>query len=153
VLLQASQFDRRTMKGQTMPMSLHKKSNPSADALAPTQTQAHPNPQVQAQVQATKAQDINVELPCVEGLLAGTLALMTGYAQKISGLDSDGHALLMARKIAANLDALKSYPCLSLPFAAVLSNLERLWADLAQAPQTLRAQNTSMWHGVAASVQ
>jgi hypothetical protein len=137
------------MKGQTMPMSLHKKSTPSADALAPTQTQAHPKPQAQA----TKAQDINVELPCVEGLLAGTLALMTGYAQKISGLDSDGHALLMARKIAANLDALKSYPCLSLPFAAVLSNLERLWADLAQAPQTLRAQNTSMWHGVAASVQ
>jgi hypothetical protein len=103
--------------------------------------------------QGACAQDINVELPCVEGLLAGTLALMTGYSQKSNGGAGDIHAPLMAQKIASNLQALKTHPCLSLPFATVLANLERLWVDLAQAPQTLHGQSTSTWHGVAASVQ
>jgi hypothetical protein len=103
--------------------------------------------------QGTQAQDIHVELPCVEGLLAGTLALMTGYSQKSAGSASDTYAPLMAQKIASNLQVLKTHPCLSLPFATVLANLERLWADLARAPKTLHARGTSMWHGVAASVQ
>ncbi len=112
-------------------------------------------------VRLERGRDMHVELPSAEGLLAGTLALMTGYAQRSSGIDNQrqereqgtAHAELMARKIASNLNFLKTHPCLSLPFAAVLDNLQMLWTDICAAQAIQKPQATSMWHGVAASVQ
>lgn len=97
--------------------------------------------------------DIDVELPSVEGLLAGTLALMTGYAQRAAGLRGQTEVDLMAKKIASNLHFLKTHPYLSQPFAAVLDNLHALWMDLSAQRLPAEPRSTSTWHGVAAAVQ
>jgi hypothetical protein len=98
-------------------------------------------------------QDMDVELPSVEGLLAGTLALMTGYAQRSAGLRGQTEVDLMAKKIASNLHFLKTHPCLSLPFAAVLNNLHGLWMDLSAQSMPTEPRSTSSWHGAPAAVQ
>lgn len=66
------------------------------------------------------------QLSCVEALVAGTLALMTGHAQ--AGRDSDREP--MARKILANLAQLSSHGCLSPQFRLMLCNLQAHWQRL-----------------------
>jgi hypothetical protein len=91
-------------------------------------------------------------LPSVEALMAGTLALLTGYAQ--SAPDS-AHRPLMAKKVVSNLFFLSEHPQLSVPMQTMLSNLRTRWqvevekddpAQSASAPRTL-------WHVAPEAVQ
>ena len=94
------------------------------------------------------------ELPCTEALLAGTLALMTGYAQSARECP---HRPLMAGKLVSNLLYLSAHPQLSAPMQTMLSNLRTRWqleventAADAEAGDTVP---TPLWHPVPASVQ
>lgn len=72
--------------------------------------------------------DEEYDMPCAEALLAGTLALMTAYAQS----SRDGHRDLMARKIATNIQVLARHPLLSIGFKTMLSNLQARWINPVQ---------------------
>jgi hypothetical protein len=100
----------------------------------------------------TETADEEYTMPSVEALLAGTLALMTGYAQ--SARDCP-HRPLMAGKLVSNLLYLSAHPQLSPPMQTMLGNLRTRWqlemehtadtaADIAPTP---------LWHPVPASVQ
>jgi hypothetical protein len=71
------------------------------------------------------------ELPTVEAVLAGTLALMTGYSQSLLAELQPEHRVLMGRKIGNNLALLAEHPQLSVPFQAVLGGLQRRWTQMA----------------------
>ena len=92
-------------------------------------------------------------MPCVEALLAGTLALMTGYAQ--SARDCV-HRPFMARKLVSNLSCLSAHPQLSPAMQTMLTNLRTRWelemeheAELASAER----RPTPLWHPVPSRVQ
>ena len=72
--------------------------------------------------------DGEYEMPSVEALLAGTLALMTGHAQSAC-VQQRG---LMAQKIGANLCVLAHHPALSANFKAVVDRMRAHWAVFAQ---------------------
>ena len=63
-----------------------------------------------------------------EGLLAGTLALMTGQAQACC----EGQRALMAKKIVANLLMLSRHPGAPPNFRAIAANLHPMWVRLLQ---------------------
>ena len=67
------------------------------------------------------------ELACAEALLAGTLALMTGYAQSHCP-QCRGR---MAGKVVSNLGALTQQPTTSPQFLAALRGLREHWCRLA----------------------
>lgn len=97
--------------------------------------------------------DEEYTLPCVEALLAGTMALMTGYAQSARDCTHRPH---MARKLVANLVCLSSHPQLSSAMRTLLGNLRTRWelemeheAGLAAAGPT----PSPLWHPVPARVQ
>ena len=69
-------------------------------------------------------------MPCAEAMLAGTLALMTGYAQSAQAQ----HAGLMARKIVSNLFFLSRHPALSPEFRRVVERLHGAWGGVAKTP-------------------
>jgi hypothetical protein len=71
------------------------------------------------------------ELPPIEAVLAGTLALMTGYSQALLAELHPEHRVLMGRKIGNNLALLAEHPLLSAPFQTVLSGLHRRWTQMA----------------------
>jgi len=101
----------------------------------------------------TDTADEEYTLPSVEALLAGTLALMTGYAQ--SARDC-AHRPLMARKLVANLSCLSSHPQLSPAMHTMLANLRTRWElemehDAEAAAAQLRP--TPLWHAVPTRVQ
>ena len=56
------------------------------------------------------------ELPTVEAVLAGTLALMIGYSQALLVEQHPEHRVLMGRKIGNNLALLAEHPQLSAAF-------------------------------------
>jgi hypothetical protein len=100
----------------------------------------------------TETADEEYTMPSVEALLAGTLALMTGYAQSARECP---HRPLMAGKLVSNLLYLSAHPQLSPPMQTMLANLRTRWqlemehtadtaADIAPTP---------LWHPVPASVQ
>lgn len=66
--------------------------------------------------------------PSAEALLAGTLALMTGYAQGCC----EGHREMMAKKIVSNLSMLALHPGTAPAFKAMAMNLHGLWSRLLQ---------------------
>jgi hypothetical protein len=72
------------------------------------------------------------ELPCIEAVLAGTLALMTGYGQALQAELDPAHRLGMGRKVIENLALLGQHPQLSLGFRQVLLGLHRRWHDMSQ---------------------
>ncbi len=74
--------------------------------------------------------DIDVELPCIDGMLMGTLALMTGYAEHQCEQGCARSRDLMAKKIVSNLFFLANHPRLSAPMAAVMRNLQGHWHTL-----------------------
>jgi hypothetical protein len=74
--------------------------------------------------------DIDVELTCIDGLLAGTMALMTGYAEHQCEQGSAHSRNLMAKKILSNLHFLATHPRMPQPMAAVLRNLHKHWHTL-----------------------
>ena len=67
------------------------------------------------------------ELPCVEAVLAGTLALMTGYSQALQAELHPRQRVLMGAKIDDNLTLLMQYPQLSPGFRQVLQGLQGRW--------------------------
>ena len=78
--------------------------------------------------------------------MAGTLALMTGYAQAPGECPHRG---LMARKIVSNLFFLAGHPQLSDPMRATLGNLRTRWqltAEGTDTPLTPGSAPTARWH-------
>jgi hypothetical protein len=72
------------------------------------------------------------ELPSVEAVLAGTLALMTGYSQALQAeLDPQGR-VAMGEKIGDNLGLLLDHPQLSLGFRQVLFGLQQRWLAMSE---------------------
>lgn len=63
-------------------------------------------------------------LPSMDALMAGTLALMTGYAQ---AADTCTHRPLMARKLVSNLFFLANHPQVSPAMRCMLGNLRTRW--------------------------
>jgi hypothetical protein len=75
-------------------------------------------------------------LPSVEGLLAASLALMTGHAQGCC----DKHRELMTKKIIANLSMLSRHPMASAGFQAMATELHALWVRQLQQLQSYPTQ-------------
>ena len=67
------------------------------------------------------------DLPCIEAVLAGTLALMTGYGQALQAELDPAQRLGIGRKVVENLELLGHHPQLSPGFRQVLSGLHRRW--------------------------
>lgn len=99
----------------------------------------------------THAQSDEYTLPCVEALLAGTLALMTGHVQA----NDNVQRLLMANKISHNLFSLQHHPGLTPEFGLVLARLQKAWQQLAGQSMAADAScpATGLWHGAAVLVQ
>ena len=95
-------------------------------------------------------QDEEYSLPPVEALLAGTLALMTGYAQHGEGCEIRP---LMAGKLVRNLTALAHHPAVSEPMRAMLVRLVEHWLRAAEPPGLGQAGASAWVHAVPAAVQ
>lgn len=67
------------------------------------------------------------ELPCIEAVLAGTLALMTGYSQALQAELHPDQRVRMGQKIGDNLGLLMQHPQLSLGFRQVAFGLQARW--------------------------
>ena len=72
--------------------------------------------------------DEEYSMPCAEALLAGTLALMTGYVQACC----DSHRQAMGHKIAANLRLLADADGFTGHFRTMVWSLQTRWAQQAQ---------------------
>jgi hypothetical protein len=72
------------------------------------------------------------ELPCIEAVLAGTLALMTGYSQALQAELHPRQRVLMGVKIGDNLALLVQHPQLSLGFRQVLLGLQSRWQAMGE---------------------
>ena len=72
------------------------------------------------------------ELPCIEAVLAGTLALMTGYGQALQAELDPQHRLRMGVKVGDNLALLVDHPVLSLGFRQVLLRLQKRWRAMSE---------------------
>lgn len=72
------------------------------------------------------------ELPCSEAVLAGTLALMTGYSQALQAERDPAQRLLLSLRIAHNLERLAGQAGLSAPFRALSGKLATLWQQMAR---------------------
>lgn len=100
--------------------------------------------------------DSEYDMPSAEALLAGTLALMTGYAQSAC----PRQRCLMSAKIVSNLSEMAQHPSFSTQFQAVTDRIRPLWSVLAQAHDTCTAgsgptprEPQTLWHAVAPGVQ
>lgn len=96
--------------------------------------------------------DEEYTLPSVEALLAGTLALLTGYAQSAPDC---AHRPLMARKVVSNLFFLAAHPQLSAPMQTLLGNLRTRWQlEVEKDALTLHASAPrALWHGAPEAMQ
>ena len=75
-------------------------------------------------------------LPGADALLAGTLAVMTAYAQSCC----DGCRTLMARKIISNLSMLVQHPVAAPALRSMAANLHGCWVRQLQQLQHLQEQ-------------
>ncbi len=99
-----------------------------------------------------EACDEEYTLPPVEALMAGTLALLTGYAQSAPDCP---HRPLMAAKLVSNLLFLSGHPDLSGPMRTMLANLRTRWqvhAEQGGAPAEPPSP-TPLWHAAPAGMQ
>ena len=85
-------------------------------------------------------------------MLAGTLALMTGYAQAAADCPNRS---LMARKLVSNLFFLSGHPHVSPPMRTMLDNLRTRWQLAAEAAPMagLDRQPSPLWHAAPVNVQ
>ncbi len=74
------------------------------------------------------------ELPSIEAVLAGTLALMTGYSQALQAELDPEQRLRMGVKIGDNLALLMDLPMLSLGFRQVICGLRGRWHAMSECP-------------------
>jgi hypothetical protein len=96
--------------------------------------------------------DEDYELPSADALMAGTLALMTGYAQTAPG---DDHRCLMARKLVSSLFFLSEHPQVSPHMRRLLANLRTRWQVEAEAgsAQHRMPEPTPLWHAAPQGLQ
>lgn len=91
-------------------------------------------------------------LPCAEALLAGTLALMSAYAQG----SPTGHGRpLMAAQVVSNLIRLSHHPAFTPTMHTVLNRLCGSWQQqvTGNAPTAPLPQPTALWHDTHPAVQ
>lgn len=71
--------------------------------------------------------------PCVQGLIAANVALMTAYAHPApdARLDAEAQRRLLARKVVSNLFFLCEHPLLSPGLRQVMANARQHWLTLA----------------------
>lgn len=81
-------------------------------------------------------------LPSVDALLAGTLALMTGYAQ---AAETCAHRPLMAKKLVSNLFFLANHSQVSPTMRCMLGNLRTRWQLAAEAGAPQTSAPTATW--------
>ena len=86
-------------------------------------------------MQTTPLEDNPAPLPCVGGLIAGTLALMTCWAapEPSTSGSEEQQRLLMARKIASNLFFLREHPDVAPGLRQVIGKVHQRWLLLAHA--------------------
>ncbi|HWH73425.1 MAG TPA: hypothetical protein VNV16_04080 [Methylibium sp.] len=101
--------------------------------------------------------DEGVPLPSAEALIAGTLALMTGVAERAAltqPLAAHAQSLMMSVKVGANLGRLAEHPQLSAPLRSTLARLQGHWERLI-APAALPAAEPDrrLWHARAERLQ
>ncbi len=101
----------------------------------------------------TSRSDTDVELPCIDGMLAGTLALMTGYAEHQCEQGNATRRHLMATKIVSNLYFLASHPQMPSAMALVMRNLQNHWHTLGALGALESGANAVLWHPQHACVQ
>jgi hypothetical protein len=91
-------------------------------------------------------------LPCAEALLAGTLALMTAYAQ---GSASCPGRPVMASQLVSNLIRLSHHPAFTPTMHTVLNRLCGSWQQqvTGNAPTMPTPPPTPLWHGTPQAVQ
>ena len=79
----------------------------------------------------------DVTLPCAQALVAGTVALMTVWADPCldGAADAATQRLLVARKIVSNLFFLQQHPHLGEPLRQVMANAHRRWVGMARAAE------------------
>lgn len=82
------------------------------------------------------------ELPCVEAVVAGTVALMTAWAAPCpnAALDAGAQRALLAHKVVSNLLVLRQHPALSPALRQVMANAHRRWVDVASGQGAAPAQ-------------
>ncbi|MDZ7855825.1 hypothetical protein [Sphaerotilus sp.] len=83
-------------------------------------------------------EDTDLPLPSLEALVAGTVALMTSWADpcvdaRITRADQRS---LLARKVVSNLFFMQNHPCASPALRQVMANAHQRWVGLAQVPAT-----------------
>ena len=89
-------------------------------------------------------------LPGTDALLAGTLAVMTAYAQSCC----DGCRTLMAQKIISNLFMLAQHPVAAPAFRSMAGNLHGCWVrQLLQLQRLQRLQEEGQEGALAAAAQ
>lgn len=81
-------------------------------------------------------------LPSIDAIMAGTLALMTGYAQ---AADTCTHRPLMAKKLVSNLFFLANHPQVSPTMRCMLSNLRTRWQLTLEAGAPHGPEPTATW--------
>jgi hypothetical protein len=71
--------------------------------------------------------------PCANALVAGTVALMTAWADPCDGgsCSAPKQRQLIARKIASNLYYLMQHPQVNPPLRRVMSNAQHRWVQVA----------------------
>ncbi len=91
-------------------------------------------------------------LPCAEAMLAGTLALMTGYGQSPSNCPNRP---LLAAKLVSNLIRLSHNPVFTAPMRVMLANLTTRWQIEVEnaCAQNAPAQPKVLWHNTPGGLQ
>lgn len=92
-------------------------------------------------------------LPSVDALMAGTLALMTGYAQ--AGTECPNRGLIV-KKLVSNLFFLANHPQVAPPMRCMLGNLSTRWQILLEetAAKGPRAPSpAASWHTAPETLQ
>lgn len=79
--------------------------------------------------------------PCAEALVAGTVALMTTWADPCghARLAPEAQRALVARKIVSNLDLLRRHPALSSGLRQVMALAHQRWVGLLPTPSAATA--------------
>ena len=85
------------------------------------------------------------ELPCIEAVLAGTLALMTGYGQALQAELDPAQRVGIGRKVVDNLELLVQHPQLSLGFRQVLTGLHRRWHAMSRCTEEAAHEVAAGW--------
>lgn len=114
--------------------------------------QRRPSPHPTAANETTEAATEEYTLPCVEALLAGSFALMTGYAQSAPDCP---HRPLLAAKLISNLIRLSHDNALTPQMRAMLDSLRTRWQLEMQGmrEQPVAPQPTPLWCATPSAVQ